>query len=546
VFYDGHGPQRDYTVTISKDQERVIDITWGPDVPAAIGGRYAIVNAGSGLCLEIAGGSTTSGAQLQQNAYRGADHQLWEINALADNAIGDLSFFLLLNAKSRLFADVPGWTHDEGAVIKQYDYPANAVEHWYFEYAGGGSYAIHSRWSDKCLAAGGTAPGAAVVQRTYTGGRDQLWRLENPSSVPVAAALQITAPPQAIVAAPGQTMTFSVGAVGTGRLAFQWNYNGTPIAGATDAWLVLPNVQSANAGNYSVVVGDVLGSTTSSTATLTLKTTADVGRLTNLSIRSNAGTGDQTLITGFSIGGAGGRKTILVRAIGPTLTAFGVGGALIAPKLDLYGAAGLLQSGTVWGGAPALATAFSSLGAFALDATSKDAAFLPTLQAGGYTAQVTGAGGATGVALMELYDATPAGAFDPATTPRLINASTRTQVGLGDNVLIMGFAVGGSTARTVLIRAAGPALASFGVSGPLAAPRLDLVRDSATLATNAGWGGDAQITAASNAVGAFALPNAASRDSALLVTLPPGTYSAKVSGADGGTGIALVEIYEVP
>jgi len=147
---------------------------------------------------------------------------------------------------------------------------------------------------------------------------------------------------------------------------------------------------------------------------------------------------------------------------------------------------------------------------------------------------------------MELYDVTAPADFDGTRSPRLMNASARTLVGLNDQVLIAGFAIGGSTARTVLIRAVGPTLGDFGVSGTLSAPRLDLIRGSVTLASNAGWGGDEQLSAASKAVGAFELGNLASKDCALLVTLPPGTYSAKVSGANGGTGVALVEVYDLP
>jgi hypothetical protein len=548
VYFDGHGPQRDYTVSIAKDQERMVNITWGEDVPIAIGGRYAIVNASSGLCLEIAGGATTEGAALQQNAFTGTTQQLWDVSPLSSTLIGDQSYFLLSNVNSRIYADVPAWVHDDELVIRQYNYPANAVEHWYFEYAGKGCYRIRSRWSNKCLALAKTGGplGTQVVQRSAADAADQLWRLQSPEATPKAVPLQISSQPQPLDAAPGQSMSFAVAAAGTGLLKYQWRLNGNAINGANSARLVLDSVKADDAGDYSVVVSDVNGSLTSGSASLRVRSTPDLGRLNNLSIRSLAGTGSQTLTVGFVIGGPAGRKTVLVRGIGPSLGLFGLTGVLTAPQISLFDQAALLQSGAAWGGAADLAAAFASVGAFALERDTKDAALLPNLPTGVYTAQLTGAGGGTGVALMELYDTTPASSFDASLSPRLTNASARTQVGINEQVLIAGFAIGGSTARTVLIRAVGPTLANFGVTGTLVAPRLDLIQDGNTLATNIGWAGDPQIASASRSVGAFDLSRLDSKDSVLLVTLPPGTYSAKVSGADGGTGVALVEVYDLP
>ena len=133
---------------------------------------------------------------------------------------------------------------------------------------------------------------------------------------------------------------------------------------------------------------------------------------------------------------------------------------------------------------------------------------------------------------------------------RLINLSSRAQVGTGDGILIAGFVVGGETPRTVLVRAAGPTLASYGVSGALMDPQLEITKSvnnaTVVVASNDNWGGDAQITAVANTVGAFALSSASSKDVAILVTLPPGVYYAKASGVANTTGVALIEVYEVP
>jgi hypothetical protein len=168
-----------------------------------------------------------------------------------------------------------------------------------------------------------------------------------------------------------------------------------------------------------------------------------------------------------------------------------------------------------------------------------------SLPSGAYTANVSGQSGDTGVALAEVYDNTPVGTYTPS-SPRIINISARTQVGTGGNVLIAGFVIGGSTSKTVLIRASGPALIPFGVTGTLPDPMLTLNSGSALVATNSKWGGDARIASVASTVNAFAWQFPTSNDSALLVTLPPGAYTATVEGASGDTGVALVEVYEVP
>jgi hypothetical protein len=127
-----------------------------------------------------------------------------------------------------------------------------------------------------------------------------------------------------------------------------------------------------------------------------------------------------------------------------------------------------------------------------------------------------------------------------------VNISARTQVGTGANVLIAGFVIGGSTSRTVLIRASGPALNAFGVTGTLPDPELQLFSGSAVLAANTGWGGNQEIANAAASVGAFTWTSSFSGDSAILVSLAPGAYTAQVSGSSGDTGVALIEIYEVP
>jgi hypothetical protein len=264
------------------------------------------------------------------------------------------------------------------------------------------------------------------------------------------------------------------------------------------------------------------------------------------------------MIAGFVIGGAGtsGSQTVLVRGSGPVLalTPFNLPGVLADPVLTLTNVSSnpgaVVATDTGWGGLSAIASAASSVGAFSwgTKATSDSAVFLP-LPAGNYTAEISGASNDTGVALVEVYDATPAGTYT-VSMPRLINLSARVQVGTGANVVFAGFVIGGSGNETVLIRASGPALAAapFNISGTLPDPQLTLtnvgVTPSVVIGTNTGWGGDTTIAGAASSVGAFPW-SATSKDSAILVTLPPGNYTAGVQGASGDTGVALVEVYEV-
>jgi hypothetical protein len=162
---------------------------------------------------------------------------------------------------------------------------------------------------------------------------------------------------------------------------------------------------------------------------------------------------------------------------------------------------------------------------------------------------ISGASGDTGVALAEVYDATPPGTYTLA-SPRLINVSARDEVGSGGNILIAGFVIGGTTSKTVLIRGSGPALAQFGLSGVLPDPQIELFQSNADgtstlIQADTGWGGDTQIAATAASVGAFSWGTSATADSAVLITLPPGSYTAEVSGASGDTGLALVEVYDV-
>ncbi len=283
-------------------------------------------------------------------------------------------------------------------------------------------------------------------------------------------------------------------------------------------------------------------------------TTIRTDRLINLSSRARIGpAAGRTLITGFVIGGVDA-KNVLLRAVGPALGGFGVDGAISNPRLQLYDSNGrVILENDDWSGADTSA-AFTRVGAFSIAPGARDAALLTRLEPGAYTMHVMD-GGDTGVALAEIYDASvnPQGEYQ-----RLVNISSRGTVEGGEGVLIGGFIVTGNSPKKILVRGVGPALGGFGVTGALANPRLTVFSGSNAIAMNDDWAvptpvsagqavaTSAEIIAAGQATGAFAFGSSA-KDAALILTLAPGPYTAQVSAADStSTGVALVEIYELP
>jgi len=356
--------------------------------------------------------------------------------------------------------------------------------------------------------------------------------------------------------ASGSTVVFSVAALsGTSSPAFAWSLDGVPltsgftptgsISGTTGPTLVISGVGPSDAGTYVCTVTNAAGVATSAGATLAVVVTSTPGRLIDISARAFVGTGANVLIAGYVIQGSDPLQ-VLLRSSGPALVPLGVTGVLPDPQLQLYDGSTVIASNAGWGGNAQITSTANAVGAFAwTNPASKDSALLEAQNPGAYTAITSGVGGDTGVALAEVYDATASGTWNSSLS-RLGDISARAYVGTGGNVLIAGFVIGGSTAKTVLIRASGPALTSLGVTGALPDPQLQLYNGGAVINSNAGWGGNAAVAAAARNVGAFTWSKPSSNDSAILVTLPPGAYTAIVSGVSGDTGVALAEVYDVP
>jgi hypothetical protein len=267
-------------------------------------------------------------------------------------------------------------------------------------------------------------------------------------------------------------------------------------------------------------------------------------KLLNLSTRSVTGSGNESLIAGFVVTG-GSRKSMLIRAVGPTLARdFGVSSAVAGARLEVTRDGRSIGTSGAWATRPdasAIASAASRVGAFPLAPGSEDAALLLDLEPGAYTAVVSSSTNSSGVALIEVYDAS--GESAPR-GDRTVNLSTRAGVGTGERVLIAGFFVGGDLPKRMLIRGIGPSLRAFGLTDALGRPTLTLFRGGSALARNSGWAGAADVAAASLQAGAFPLAGDA-QDAALLLHLAPGAYTAQITGEGAASGVALVEVYEV-
>jgi hypothetical protein len=300
----------------------------------------------------------------------------------------------------------------------------------------------------------------------------------------------------------GSSVVLTVSAVGNSTLSYQWYSGASPISGAIGPMLSLGTVQTGASGStYSVKVTDNAGTVTSNTATLTVTAaqassiaaqpqseTVNLGSTTVLTVTAPASSTYQWEFNGINLTDGGS----ISGSTGPQLVISGTGSAAV----------------------------------------------------GDYTCMVTTAGVSTQSNSAAIVAA-------PSSNPGIATSiSARAFVGTGDNILIGGFYIVGSTSRTVLIQALGPALTALGVSGALQHPTLSIHQNQSgqdvTLYSNTGWGGSQILLNAAASVFANPVLVQGSADSELLLTLPPGGYSAEISGANSGTGVALCAIYELP
>ena len=269
--------------------------------------------------------------------------------------------------------------------------------------------------------------------------------------------------------------------------------------------------------------------TTTPTPTATPTATPVKMGLENIATRINVGTGENVLIGGFIITGNAPKK-VLLRGIGPSLAKVGLSNVLADPVLELNNADGTIVSNDNWKD-----TQESEIEATTIPPSDElESAIVATLVPGPYTVILSGKMGGTGVGLVEIYD------LDAGTDSTLANIATRGFVGTGDNVLIGGIIIGGSASQC-LVRAIGPELTAGGVKGALQDTTLELHdKDGALIVSNDDWKETQQA-----AIAATGIPPADDRESSILITLSPGSYTAVVQGKNGTTGVGLVEVYNL-
>ena len=240
-------------------------------------------------------------------------------------------------------------------------------------------------------------------------------------------------------------------------------------------------------------------------------------------------TGENVGIGWFIIAGTA-PKHVLLRAIGPSIT--GLSGVLADPVLELHGPGGFTTVvNNNWQDDPAQAAAILATGL--APTNNLEAAIDATLNPGAYTGVVSGNGGTSGIGLIEVYD------LSQAVPAKLANISTRAFVGTGNDIVIAGFILGNNSGDTrIVLRGIGPSLIAFGITNALADPTLELRNSSgALLASNDDWGNNPELIAAGLA------PTNAS-ESGIAITLGPGQYTALLAGANNGTGVGVVEVYD--
>lgn len=244
------------------------------------------------------------------------------------------------------------------------------------------------------------------------------------------------------------------------------------------------------------------------------------------------------MIGGFIIRG-NASKSVVLRGMGPSLANAGLPAASVLqdPTLELHGPNGaLITSNDNWVDSPQKA---QIQGTIFQPTDDRESVILATLQPGAYTAVLSGVGNTAGIGLVEIYDTNQAVDSD------LANISTRGFVLINENVMIGGFTIGGNqNATRIVVRALGPSLASFGLSNLLADPMLELHNANGTIMiSNDNWTDD-PTSAAELFANGLAPQNA--NEAAIFTSLaPPGQFTAIVVGKNGGTGIALVEIYNL-
>jgi hypothetical protein len=302
-------------------------------------------------------------------------------------------------------------------------------------------------------------------------------------------------------------------------------------------------------GDYITIVSDVAGGNVAYTATFNgeqdiyyVRVAPPPLQLLNISTRMRVQTGDRNLIAGFIVAGTAPKK-VIIRGIGPSLNGFA--GPLANPVLELHQDNTILAANDDWKVSSTGGSQQAEVEATTIPPTNDlESAIVVTLNPGNYTAVLSGKNGGTGIGVVEVYD------LGQAANSELGNISTRGFIDTNENVMIGGLIVGGNNTdgkATVLVRAIGPSLASTGLQDILLDPILELHDgNGATIATNDNWKVNDQTQQSQESqIKATTIPPSNDAESAVVATLAPGNYTAVVRGKNGGTGLGVVEAYNL-
>jgi len=376
-------------------------------------------------------------------------------------------------------------------------------------------------------------PGAATLRSVI----DPIASLQAPA---FATALADMSPSE------GGTVTATATASGTAPITYQWFKDGVALTGATSATLSLSNASLADEGFYLCRATNTAGTALSTVAQLRLANNTAQNPFLNFSANTRCTT-EGKITPGFVVGGTTGSLTALVRAVGPGLGQFNLTNLLEDPRLTFFNQENtqVLASNDNWGATPGLKSAFATTGAFEIPDASSDAALLIDLPPGSYTAEAERSSCMQGgTVIVEVYRLASTG------DAGIVNVSINKHCDAGE-VVTQGFVIGGTTPRRVLLRGISEGLKAFGVATAMPDCSLTLFNQKTgeQLALNDNWSTSPEMTATLKAAfaktGAFVLGEN-SKDAVVLATLPPGSYTAEVrSSTPSGSGVILVEAYEI-
>ena len=365
-----------------------------------------------------------------------------------------------------------------------------------------------------------TAPNTAI---TATGGSPLTvnWNVNNTTAAPVSAAnVKISLSTDG-----GSTFPITLLA-------------STPNDGSEA--ITVPNVSSTTARIKVEAVGNIFFDISDANFTIT-SSGAVPGIVGNVSTRLPVGTDDNVLIEGFIVQGpAGSTKKIMVRALGPFLTQFGVTDALANPTLEIRGAGNaVIAMNNDWKntqvGGIITGDQFAEINGSGLAPTNDlESAIIADLAPGNYTAVTSGVNRTIGTGIVDAYD------LSAASPAKLVNVATRGLIQPGDKLMIAGFIIQNGSVRAV-IRAIGPSLVQFGITNALPDTTLQ-IRDpnGAIVIENDDWQSNPQQKQELEATG---LQPSNSLEAAVIATIQPGQYTAQVRGKPESTGIGVVEVY---